>query len=219
MVKKKRVNQEKSLTGLFTAVSLILFASFFSSQVHETQIPRIEGLGITGFAASSIFSSTCNSANTAFKTTGNSNALAALYTSTDSNFGTSVCITSDSGHTCKSDGSNIILKLGSDGTAALPDATQTSWRCDDLIKNGQETDVDCGGPSCNACDVAKSCSVNLDCKNNNCVSGICKTCPIDPIPLKIGSSCPSGYSQEVYSKAYIYIANKPNPTHLITKPS
>jgi hypothetical protein len=38
-----------------------------------------------------------------------------------------------------------------------------------MVENGQETDVDCGGPNCNPCGNGKGCSSPSD-----CVSGVCK---------------------------------------------
>ncbi len=47
-------------------------------------------------------------------------------------------------------------------------ATATS--CLDRVKNGKETDTDCGGPSCKKCTVGKSCVSNTDCFTNQCDS-------------------------------------------------
>ncbi len=44
----------------------------------------------------------------------------------------------------------------------------------DNIKNGDETDVDCGGQSAPKCDDGKSCNVGDDCKSGACVNGKCK---------------------------------------------
>ena len=46
--------------------------------------------------------------------------------------------------------------------------------CIDAVKNGAETDVDCGGPSCMACGDGKLCAANTDCLSNNCLMGICQ---------------------------------------------
>jgi hypothetical protein len=40
--------------------------------------------------------------------------------------------------------------------------------CSDTIKNGTETDVDCGGNTCSACDDEKSCLADTDCKSSVC---------------------------------------------------
>jgi hypothetical protein len=46
--------------------------------------------------------------------------------------------------------------------------------CDDEIKNGNETDVDCGGPNCNACDDGRMCLIDSDCLLNSCFEGFCQ---------------------------------------------
>jgi hypothetical protein len=45
--------------------------------------------------------------------------------------------------------------------------------CRDGIKDGQETDVDCGGPVCNPCQNGKNCLINRDCVSGKCQSGKC----------------------------------------------
>eukprot|EP00877_Chromochloris_zofingiensis_P011489 jgi/Chrzof1/6594/Cz19g02010.t1 len=54
--------------------------------------------------------------------------------------------------------------------------------CTDNIKNGQETDVDCGGPTCPACVFGNTCTANGDCNSNNCSGGKCS----EPITCKNG---------------------------------
>ena len=45
--------------------------------------------------------------------------------------------------------------------------------CTDSVKNGDETDTDCGG-SCAACADGKSCGVPKDCTSLDCLAGSCK---------------------------------------------
>ncbi|MEO7330865.1 MAG: hypothetical protein ABI193_19985, partial [Minicystis sp.] len=45
--------------------------------------------------------------------------------------------------------------------------------CIDGIKNGTETDIDCGGAICAKCANGKVCAVNADCSSNSCVGGFC----------------------------------------------
>jgi hypothetical protein len=47
--------------------------------------------------------------------------------------------------------------------------------CSDGVKNGTESDVDCGG-SCPDCPINDTCNVNGDCQSNVCAGGFCK-CP------------------------------------------
>ena len=58
--------------------------------------------------------------------------------------------------------------------------------CGDGKLSGQETDVDCGGPSCDPCPIGKTCLLDSDCDSGLCLSGVCavpKNCgngQIDP---------------------------------------
>ena len=45
--------------------------------------------------------------------------------------------------------------------------------CMDGVKNGVESDVDCGGTDCAPCDDALACVVASDCKSSVCTDGIC----------------------------------------------
>jgi hypothetical protein len=45
--------------------------------------------------------------------------------------------------------------------------------CTDGVRNGSETDVDCGGGTCPACPNGVSCLVGSDCQAGICTSGVC----------------------------------------------
>lgn len=45
--------------------------------------------------------------------------------------------------------------------------------CSDGIRNGNETDVDCGGPNCQECVSGRTCLVGNDCLSGICTAGIC----------------------------------------------
>ena len=65
--------------------------------------------------------------------------------------------------------------------AALP-VVQAS--CDDAVHNDAETDVDCGGPACDACAVGKSCSSGSDCEHGSCsVRSVCWRPPLPCLTL------------------------------------
>jgi hypothetical protein len=49
--------------------------------------------------------------------------------------------------------------------------------CTDGIKDGCETDVDCGGPTCPACPNGGGCAQNSDCQSGDCQSGVCMAPP------------------------------------------
>jgi len=67
-------------------------------------------------------------------------------------------------------------------------ATPAAASCSDGIKNGAETDVDCGGSCANKCTPSKMCTVNADCTTNRCSGGVC-ICP-DP-QLIVNGACVS----------------------------
>ncbi len=52
--------------------------------------------------------------------------------------------------------------------------------CSDGIQNGSETDVDCGGGTCDKCFNGKVCIQTDDCFSNRCITGKCKDCSSDP---------------------------------------
>ena len=52
-------------------------------------------------------------------------------------------------------------------------------KCTDKAKNGDETDVDCGGKTCSGCALGKKCVATSDCAAGVCKSGVCysaRTC-------------------------------------------
>jgi hypothetical protein len=58
---------------------------------------------------------------------------------------------------------------GAGGTAPEPAPT-----CSDGTKNGNETDVDCGGGTCPLCGRGQACRAPTDCKNAACNNGYCQ---------------------------------------------
>ena len=46
--------------------------------------------------------------------------------------------------------------------------------CDDNQLNGQETDTDCGGPTCGGCAFGEFCDGDTDCLSSNCDLGVCE---------------------------------------------
>ncbi len=75
------------------------------------------------------------------------------------------------------------------GICTLYGATPPSYlscpSCSDGIKDGLETDIDCGGPTCGACALGLQCQQNTDCQTFNCSGGICQNFPTNP-----AASCP-----------------------------
>src|SRR5690606_23685710 len=57
---------------------------------------------------------------------------------------------------------------GSDGRCEAAPGT-----CADGVENQDETDVDCGGTTCDPCGIGQRCSGGSDCTTGNCDSGTC----------------------------------------------
>jgi hypothetical protein len=49
--------------------------------------------------------------------------------------------------------------------------------CQDHQKNGDETDVDCGGSKCPKCGFGKACTAATDCQPGACVNNVCEYPP------------------------------------------
>ena len=67
------------------------------------------------------------------------------------------------------------------------------WTCQDELKNGFETDVDCGGWQCHACRRGQNCTQDTDCRKKNCVgrgAGFSRTCGRHDRP-KVPTPAPS----------------------------
>jgi hypothetical protein len=64
--------------------------------------------------------------------------------------------------------------------------------CADGVKNGQETDVDCGGPSCPKCHYGKACQVAADCLSGKCIAAVCVKLTVSfaaPVQTSVGGGC------------------------------
>ena len=76
--------------------------------------------------------------------------------------------------------------------------------CSDNLKNGTETDVDCGGP-CGPCENGKTCSSLADCKSGLCsAGGICQTCSGDGAgncPVDGTGQCQCSHQGACYSNS------------------
>lgn len=63
--------------------------------------------------------------------------------------------------------------------------------CQDGVQNGNETDVDCGGPVCGAtCAVNQMCATGADCASGNCCAGTCSASACVVGPLATGQPFP-----------------------------
>lgn len=84
----------------------------------------------------------------------------------------------DSGKVCDAMGKCVGCNVSADCAEPTPACEAASHTCVtvdcmDAVKNGDETDVDCGG-SCAPCDDAKSCLLAADCKSGVCTGDVCQ---------------------------------------------
>lgn len=71
----------------------------------------------------------------------------------------------------------IYTRAGAGFTGSNPWANFASpaASCTDGIKDGNETDVDCGGGTCSTCALGKNCLASSDCQSAYCSGGVCST--------------------------------------------
>jgi hypothetical protein len=66
----------------------------------------------------------------------------------------------------------------------------------DGVKDGNETDVDCGGLDCDllgkVCGLGQSCSIDQDCATEHCQAGVCAKKP-DGLPCSSDFECVNGH--------------------------
>ncbi len=64
-----------------------------------------------------------------------------------------------------------LAACGDDSSGDTDGGTETS--CTDGVQNGSETDVDCGGSTCDPCGTGDACEMPEDCESLNCVENAC----------------------------------------------
>lgn len=87
-------------------------------------------------------------------------------------------------------GPDAPVATGEAQTGAAITAPPARALCVDGVKNGSETDRDCGG-QCPPCDARSACHIAADCKTGLCVRGVCTACTA-PTDCGLGSVCNAG---------------------------
>src|SRR5690606_29395605 len=87
---------------------------------------------------------------------------------TDVDCGGATCDGCGVGARCAAPGDCRSGLCGSDGRCEAAPGT-----CADGVENQDETDVDCGGTTCDPCGIGQRCSGGSDCTTGNCDSGTC----------------------------------------------
>ncbi len=101
---------------------------------------------------------------------------------TDIDCGGPLCNSCGQGKGCLSN-SDCLTGEGCDKTTHKCDANL----CNDGIKDGAETDVDCGGGTCGQCAVGQGCILASDCSSGNCHGGVCAPTCLNTTLSAIGS--------------------------------
>jgi cysteine-rich repeat protein len=86
---------------------------------------------------------------------------------TDVDCGGGTCPACGTGSGCKHDSDCI----SGDGCSTIAPIGECELHCDDGHNDGNETGVDCGGPTCSTCDDGQACGSDGDCTNSDCGSG------------------------------------------------
>ncbi len=88
---------------------------------------------------------------------------------TDIDCGGGSCAKCADGKNCNGP-SDCVSNDCSGGKCVTPQQQQAS--CFDHVKNGTETDIDCGG-NCQACNIGQQCAVGGDCVSGTCTNNVC----------------------------------------------
>ena len=100
----------------------------------------------------------------------------------------SVCTTTTNPITVSTPWGSVTQNVTSSTCTAI-----TGGSCSDGIKNGAETDIDCGGNVCAACNLGRTCTINSDCVSGlTCFNGVC-TSTTAPSPQIV--ACTSSFGQ------------------------
>jgi hypothetical protein len=98
------------------------------------------------------------------------------FSETDEDCGGDACGPCDAGKLCNT-GSDCKSKVCDLPAPNAPEKQCLIAICSDGVKNGSETDVDCGGSGCpaaNKCAATKHCALPGDCQSGVCQSGVCQ---------------------------------------------
>src|SRR5205814_9543826 len=72
-------------------------------------------------------------------------------------------------------GTGKVCKAAGDCVSLVCAAVCQVASCTDFVKNGSETDIDCGGGACGACTGGAACRLPSDCRSSVCTARVCQT--------------------------------------------
>lgn len=134
---------------------------------------------------------------------------------TDIDCGGPTCAPCSPGQVClgPSDCTSLVCSASTDGGADAAAGTCQAPSCTDGVKNGTETDVDCGGGTCPACIVGKQCIAPTDCSDDICMTGVC-SCPVNmvivPTNLPTGGDYCVDYIEVTYADYNAFWISNPS---------
>ncbi len=68
---------------------------------------------------------------------------------------------------------HVVYRSGTQVRAACKSPSCSGNTCLDWLKNGTESDVDCGGSCLRRCELGRTCKVHSDCATGRCDAGVC----------------------------------------------
>jgi len=89
---------------------------------------------------------------------------------------TDACLSTCLAATCGDGAAQAGVEECDDGNQSNSDECTVACKlptCSDGLKSGKESDVDCGGGTCNDCNKGKACAADTDCVTGACVNGAC----------------------------------------------
>jgi alpha-tubulin suppressor-like RCC1 family protein len=87
------------------------------------------------------------------------------------------CASCDVGNTCQQANQCRSLTCSADNRCSFLGCDEIGCpTCWDAVRNADETDTDCGGDACMACDLGQACLANVDCQSRLCSGDRCISC-------------------------------------------
>lgn len=119
----------------------------------------------------------------------------------------------DGGKVCNGSGGCVQCNTGNQCSSGVCSNNECQpATCVDSVKNGAETDIDCGGGVCPVCDVGSACQQAIDCSSGVCTGALCSA------PVVLGTLPTDGQTAvDVKSAVSIIFSGAMSPATLIAQ--